>query len=158
LGSSFGDLSFLAAPAEKVKETLFVFTDGGARGNPGPAAVGFVIKNARGQTLASQGKTIGIATNNIAEYQAIIEALVWIKKNSIVTERKLIEVFVDSKLAANQLNGLFKIKNKNLREKVVSVRQLERTIGGNVIYHFIPRQKNRLADSLVNQALDKKIR
>ena len=137
-----------------MKKTLFVFTDGGARGNPGPAAIGFVIRDYQGKVLAEMGKFIGRATNNVAEYQAIIEALNWIKKN-IATKKtiQLIKVFLDSKLAANQLNGFFKIKNSHLRNLVVEVRILERELGGKISYHFIPREKNQQADNLVNKIL-----
>lgn len=136
-------------------KNLFVFTDGGARGNPGPAAVGFVVKDDRGGVLAAQGKRIGRATNNVAEYQAVIEALKEVAKWQSGKVAK-IEVFVDSKLVANQLNGFFKIKNKKLRELAVKVREKEQTVGGNVVYHFVSRKKNSQADQLVNQALGQK--
>ena len=135
---------------------LTVFTDGGARGNPGPAAVGFVVKDNQGKVLIEMGKYIGEATNNVAEYQAVIEALKWIKKNLSSRSSQTV-FFLDSKLAVNQLNGLFKVKNHGLRNLIVEVRQLERAIGGNVSYRFIRREKNKKADTLVNQSLDSKI-
>jgi len=135
-------------------KSLYVFTDGGARGNPGPAAIGFLIKDNSGKILVEQGKPIGRATNNIAEYQAVIEALRWIASN-IRYQTSSINFFLDSKLVVNQLNGLFKIKNKNLRNLIIEVRRLEQEIGGNVFYNFIPREKNRKADFLVNFALAK---
>ena len=132
---------------------LIVFTDGGSRGNPGPAAVGFVIKDNQGKILAEEGKYIGKATNNVAEYQAVVEALKWIKKNlSLPVVQKVF--FLDSKLVVNQLNGLFKVKNHGLRNLIVQVRQLEKEVGGNVVYHFVRREKNKKADALVNQSLD----
>lgn len=135
-------------------ESLSVFADGGARGNPGPAAIGFVIKDSKGKVLVEQGKFIGKATNNMAEYQAVIEALKWIiaKRRSSVSA---VQFFLDSQLVVNQLSGIFKIKNFKLRNLIVEVRQLERDLGGNVSYHFIPRGKNKKADSLVNQSLDR---
>jgi ribonuclease HI len=132
---------------------LVIFTDGGARGNPGPAAIGFVVKDDKGSVLAEKGKYIGEATNNVAEYQAVIEALKWIKKNLSSRPAGLI-FFLDSKLAVNQLNGLFKVKNYGLRNLIVEVRQHEREIGGNVAYRFVRREKNKKADALVNQSLD----
>jgi ribonuclease HI len=136
-----------------VKRTLLVFTDGGARGNPGPAAVGFVVKGNRGRILIRQGKFIGRATNNKAEYRAIIEALKWLALN-VKSQILSIQFYLDSQLVVNQLNGIFKIKNADLRNLIVEVRQREKKIGGNVSYHFIPREKNKEADNLVNQSLN----
>jgi len=138
------------------KNNLIVFTDGGARGNPGPAAIGFMVKDNRGQVLVKLGKYIGRATNNVAEYQAVIEALKWIKF-SIQYSIFSIQFFLDSKLVVNQLNGRFKIKDVKLKNLIIKVRCLEKEINGKIFYHFIPRQKNHHADFLVNQALDKKI-
>lgn len=139
-----------------MKKTLFVFADGGARGNPGPAAVGFLVKDNQGKVLVRQGKFIGRATNNVAEYMAVIEALRWFKKNLIGSTRAVgvIKFFLDSKLVVNQLNGLFKIKNKNLRDLVIKVRELEQAVGGNISYYYQSREKNKQADFLVNQVLD----
>lgn len=132
---------------------LTVFADGGARGNPGPAATGFVVKDSSGKIIHQQGKYIGKATNNVAEYQAVIEALKWIK-SSIEYPVSSIQFFLDSKLIVNQLNGLFKVKEIKMRNLIIKVRQLEREVGGNVFYQLVPRQKNLLADSLVNQILN----
>lgn len=132
---------------------LTVFADGGARGNPGPAATGFVVKDSSGKIIHQQGKYIGKATNNVAEYQAVIEALKWIK-SSIQYPVSSIQFFLDSKLIVNQLNGLFKVKEIKMRNLIIKVRQLEREVGGNVFYQLVPRQKNLLADSLVNQILN----
>jgi len=139
----------------KPEKSLYVFTDGGARGNPGPAAVGFIIKDDQGKVLTQQAKFIGKTTNNVAEYTAVIEALKWLGQNFSIFQFSNCQFFLDSKLVVNQLNGLFKIKNKNLRNLVVEVRKLEQEIGGNVFYNFIPREKNRKADFLVNFALAK---
>lgn len=133
-------------------EELFVFTDGGSRGNPGPAAIGVVIKDEKGKILTQFGKRIGETTNNVAEYSAVIGALKWIgERRKFFGSR--INFFLDSSLVVNQLNGLFKMKNRNLRELLIKIRQLEATIGGKVSYQSIPRQKNYLADRLVNQSL-----
>lgn len=134
---------------------LNIFCDGGARGNPGPAAIGFVIKDETGKTLRRGGKFIGQTTNNVAEYQAVIEALKWVSSN-LKSQRSKINFFLDSRLVVNQLNGLFKIKNTKLRELVVKVRELEQAVGGNVAYRFIEREKNQEADRLVNETLDGK--
>lgn len=137
-----------------ITKKLFVFADGGARGNPGPAAIGFIVKDAQGKILKKEGKYIGKATNNVAEYQAVIKALEWLVNESRVTSQR-VTFFLDSKLIVNQLNGLFKIKNPNLRSLIVKARQLEQEVGGNVSYNFISREKNREADTLVNQVLEK---
>lgn len=136
-----------------MKNALFIFADGGSRGNPGPAAIGFIIRDSTGKILAKKGKSIGRTTNNVAEYTAVIEALREVTKLQSDKVAK-INFFLDSKLVVNQLNGLFKIKNSRLRNLIVEARQLERKVGGNISYHFIPREKNRAADALVNQALN----
>jgi len=134
-----------------MNKALYVFTDGGAKGNPGPAAIGFVVKDSSGKVLIEQGKAIGIATNNVAEYQAVIEALKWVKEN-IKYEIANINFFLDSKLVVNQLNSFFKVKNKNLRNLIIEVKGLEQEIGRKIFYHFIPREKNKKADFLVRTA------
>ncbi|MBI2611569.1 ribonuclease HI family protein [Candidatus Gottesmanbacteria bacterium] len=136
---------------------LLVFTDGGARGNPGPGAIGVVVKDDKGYKIKEIGKRIGETTNNVAEYTAVREALKWIKSNFPIfqfsNETKK-NFFLDSNLVVNQLNGLFKVKEAKLRELLVKIRELEQEVGGNVSYTFIPREKNWEADRLVNRALD----
>lgn len=138
---------------------LDIFCDGGARGNPGPAAVGVVIKWKMEKGIWKMekfGKKIGRATNNVAEYKAVIEALKWLIKNKNIIGKPLtINIFLDSRLVINQLNGFFKIKNSNIRELILAIRGLEQEVGGKIFYSFIPREKNRLADTLVNQSLNK---
>ena len=140
------------------KQALLIFTDGGARGNPGPAAIGFIIKDNHGSILIEQGKYIGQTTNNVAEYQAVVEALTWLKNNFKMKEllSNQIDFFLDSNLVVNQLNGRFKIKDTKLKNLIIKVRSLEKEISEKIFYHFIPRQKNHHADFLVNQTLDKK--
>lgn len=140
---------------------LIVHTDGGARGNPGPAAIGVVIKkiiDGRSSIVDEFGKRIGEATNNVAEYtavkaalNAVIAALNAEKQN--VREPPEIYFYLDSILVVNQLNGLFKIKDPTLRSLATDIRILEQEVGGSVHYTVIPRQQNRRADFLVNQAL-----
>jgi len=133
-------------------KNLCVFTDGGAKGNPGPAAVGFIIKDSSGQVLVEKGKSIGRATNNIAEYRAVIEALHWILAN--IKERSLtVNFYLDSILVVNQLNGLFKIKNKNLKNLVIEIKNLEKKTKGKIFYNYIPREKNKKADFLVSTVI-----
>jgi ribonuclease HI len=140
----------------------FVHTDGGARGNPGPAAIGVVIEEMdpstssgranKNREVARFGKRIGEATNNVAEYTAVREALCAMKQ--MVGESPRIEFYLDSTLVVNQLNGLFKIKDATLRSLATDIRILEQEVGGEIHYTAVPRQQNRRADFLVNQALD----
>ena len=132
--------------------TLNIFTDGGSRGNPGPAAIGIVIKDAANQTLHNFGQTIGIATNNIAEYQAVIIALQWLLHQP-ARPRKA-NFFLDSTLVVNQLNGLWKLKDAHLRQKVILIRQLEASLNADITYTAISRSQNSAADLQVNLALD----
>ncbi len=133
--------------------TLNIFTDGGSRGNPGPAAAGVVIKDASKKTLHSFGQTIGIATNNVAEYQAVIIALQWLLQQP--TKPREINFFLDSTLVVNQLNGLWKLKDSHLRQKVILIRQLEASLNANITYTAISRSQNSAADLQVNLALDR---
>lgn len=135
-------------------DKLFIYTDGGARGNPGPAAVGIYIVDQNGKELFKLGKKIGTVTNNVAEYTAVIEALCWLKENKddLLLNNYSINFFLDSKLVVCQLNGLYKIKDNKLKELSIKVRELEQAIGGNVRYSFIPREKNTVADALVNSS------
>ncbi len=138
---------------------IVVHTDGGARGNPGPAAVGVVIELSH--TVIEFGKRIGEATNNVAEYTAVIEALRHIKderpRSDLNPKEKIeIDFYVDSNLVVQQLNGRFKVKDPTLRELLVKVRLLEAEIGGEVRYAVVSREENSRADFLVNQALDDK--
>lgn len=153
-------------------EILRMFCDGGARGNPGPGAIGVVIKDKNGKTIKKISKTIGQTTNNTAEYKAVIAGLRWIKDNLYSEEKsfKKISVFLDSNLLVNQLNGVFKVKNKNLQTLILETRKLESSLmltnkdtsrlllkesENEISYTYIPREKNHQADLLVNQALDK---
>lgn len=134
---------------------LKIFTDGGARGNPGPGAVGVVVKNEEGEIIAKFGQAVGIVTNNVAEYQGVVLAFEWLKNFPQKKEIEEIVFFLDSQLVVSQLNGFFKVKNAKLREFIFQIRQLEQEVGGNVSYRTIPREENKEADFLVNQALDK---
>ena len=139
---------------------LNIFTDGGARGNPGPAAVGVVIKNQNGEEIKAFGKFIGRATNNVAEYQGVITALEWLSENLQIFESPdscQINFYLDSNLVVNQLNGFYKIKDLKLKKLIIEVKNLERKIKVKIFYKFIPRAKNYQADSLVNQTLNQKI-
>ncbi|MFI5265122.1 MAG: ribonuclease HI family protein [Candidatus Levyibacteriota bacterium] len=131
---------------------LIIHGDGGSRGNPGEAAYGFVISQS-GKVLYEEGKTIGINTNNVAEYSAVIEALKYVHKNKDLTY-DAIHFFLDSKLVVEQMNGRWKIKNEILRNKFFTIKSLEKTLNSKITYVHIPREKNTEADRMVNLALD----
>lgn len=136
---------------------LVVYCDGGSRGNPGPAAIGAVIKDAGGNIIKKYGEQIGKKTNNEAEYASIIFALKKIKRLFGKKQTKNIEVAIkmDSKLAVSQLNGEFKIKEKDLMPLFIEVWNLK-TEFKRIEFSAVPREKNKEADKLVNQALNSK--
>lgn len=137
-------------------QKLNLFTDGGARGNPGRAAIGVFIKDDRGTKIAGFGKKIGVSTNNIAEYRAVIGALFWILENKEKLSKTVkINFFLDSNLVCSQITGIFKIKNSQLRDLLFQVRQMESQINIPINYSYIPREKNKEADKYVNLALDR---
>jgi ribonuclease HI len=124
-------------------------TDGGARGNPGPAAYGYVLEAEDGTVLAAHGETIGTATNNVAEYRALVAGLE--KAHELQVDE--VEVVSDSELLVKQMRGEYKVKNEALRELSIQAARLAREIG-NVSYSAVRREHNELADRLVNEALD----
>src|SRR3989344_9325959 len=126
-----------------------VYCDGGARGNPGPAAFGFVIKE-DGRLIKLGKGAIGVATNNIAEYTALIEALTWLKDYH---QGQDLNFYLDSKLVVSQLLGLYKVKSPHIGALVLRVKELEKNFG-KINYQHIPRDQNQEADSLVNEVLD----
>jgi ribonuclease HI len=138
--------------------SINVFTDGGSRGNPGEASYGVYIESEDKKEIVSLAKRLGIATNNIAEYTGIKEALVWISENiNNFDNLQKINFFMDSNLAVSQLNGVYKIKNAGIREIYFEIKTLEAEIETPIVYTHIPREKNKKADRLVNLALDNKL-
>jgi len=137
---------------------IIVFTDGGARGNPGPAALGVFIQDENGKELARIGKTIGETTNNVAEYLAIIEGFNWLLKNKERLNIESVNFYMDSQLACSQLNGIYKVKNPKIREFVFEIRQKEAELGIPVTYAHVRREQNTKADFMVNQALDNRLK
>jgi len=135
-----------------INDIYQIHTDGGARGNPGPAAIGVVIH--KNNTLLHKfGLYIGETTNNVAEYRGVIEALKYIKGSHIDNQFEILFV-LDSLLIVNQLNGVFKIKEPHLRELSLQVKFLEEEIGRDIRYTAVRREQNAEADAMVNQALD----
>jgi ribonuclease H / adenosylcobalamin/alpha-ribazole phosphatase len=124
-------------------------TDGGARGNPGPAAYGYVLEADDGTVLAAHGERIGVATNNVAEYRALIAGL----QKALELGLDEVEVVSDSELLVKQMTGEYKVKNAALKELSAEAARLARSIG-EVSYTAVRREHNELADQLVNEALD----
>jgi ribonuclease HI len=126
-----------------------LFTDGGARGNPGPAAYGYVLEGEDGTLLAAHGEAIGVATNNVAEYSALIAGL----EKALELQIPDVEVVSDSELMVKQMRGEYRVKNEALRELSLRAAGLARRLG-SVTYRAVRREHNELADRLVNEALD----
>jgi ribonuclease HI len=128
---------------------LVVHVDGGARGNPGPAAIGVVVSRPDGEVVEEVGETIGTATNNVAEYRALLRGL----ERAAALGAREVEVVNDSELVAKQLNGAYRVKHPAMRplylEAVETLRSFEKWL-----VRSVPRAENARADGLVNAALD----
>jgi ribonuclease HI len=134
---------------------LNIFTDGGSRGNPGPAATGVYMVDENNKQVAGFGRILGETTNNVAEYKAIVQALDWtIENKKYLDPNARINFFLDSKLACSQILGLFKVKNSALKDLLLDVRDREGQIGLQMYYKHIPREENTRADAYVNRSLD----
>ena len=125
-------------------------TDGGARGNPGPAAYGYVLESEDGHVLDARGETIGVATNNVAEYRALLAGL----EKALELGVTELEVVSDSELLVKQMRGEYKVKNDALRALHGEASELAEGLE-KVAYTAVRRAHNELADSLVNEALDR---
>lgn len=137
---------------------IFIYTDGGARGNPGPAAFGVYIEDEKGTTLLELGKKIGVSTNNVAEYTGILEAFNWLLANkNILAPECTINFYMDSLLAYSHIKRIYKIKNEKLREIILQIWSKEKQLSLPVFYNHVRREGNTKADNLVNLALDNKI-
>ena len=126
-----------------------LYTDGGARGNPGPAAYGFVLEAEDGTVLAAEGAPIGVATNNVAEYSGLIAGL----RRALELHVPAVEVVSDSELMVKQMRGEYRVKNEALRGLFAEAARLVRELG-SVEFRHVKRAHNELADQLVNDALD----
>lgn len=147
----FGEDEPVAVEASKATSVrkLIIQADGGSRGNPGPAAYGAVVSDAEtGEVLAEEGLTIGIATNNVAEYSGLIAGLEMVQAIAPDAE---VEVRMDSKLVIEQMAGRWKIKHPDMKPLARRAQQLR---GGPVHWTWVPRLENKAADALVNAALD----
>lgn len=135
-----------------MNEKLILYTDGGARGNPGPAGIGAVIKNPQGLTIATFKQAIGEATNNVAEYRALLLGL----SQAAHLGAAEVAVHMDSELVVRQMLGRYKIKEPALKALAGEVLKLMKRFS-QVSFTHVPREQNRDADRLVNEAIDESL-
>lgn len=139
------------------QKKIIVYTDGGSRGNPGPSAVGVVVCDESDKIIKEYNQVLEVSTNNEAEYEAVIFALKKLKQlfGKDGTKNLDIEFRMDSQLIASQLGGKFKINEERMQTLFIKVWNLKFEFG-NIIFKYIPREQNKRADQLVNDALDGK--
>lgn len=131
---------------------LRLYTDGASRGNPGEAGAGALIEDESGHILKRHARYIGKATNNQAEYEALVDGI----RAAIGLGAEELSIFADSELLVKQMNGEYRVKNPDLQEKFREAKSLLSGIGRVIIKH-VPREKNKEADALANEAIDKKL-
>jgi len=129
---------------------VIIYTDGGARGNPGPAAYGVVVYSQDGKIIKRIGKFLGERTNNEAEYEGVIAAL----EEAAELGAPYVDFHLDSELVVRQLNNIYRAKNQRMQGLLLRVRNLEPNFK-KITYTHVPREKNQLADKLVNEAIDR---
>ncbi len=130
---------------------IIIYTDGAARGNPGPAGAGAVLSTEGGELIAEVSEYLGEMTNNQAEYRALLLALLEAKRHGATR----LEIYSDSELMVKQLRGEYRVKNDGLKPLYAEILRHLRQIGRYTIEH-VPREKNSLADALANRAIDEK--
>ena len=147
----------MAGPARPAQLTLVsgyrMFTDGASRGNPGEAGIGVVIRDDGGHIVKRVARYLGKATNNQAEYEALIAGL----KAAYELGAEELNVCADSELMVKQMNGQYKVKSPDLQERNAEARRLVESFM-SVVIEYIPREKNKDADALANEAIDKRLR
>lgn len=134
-----------------MRNTVKIYTDGGSRGNPGPAACGIVIFDDKGKLLKINGKYLGIATNNQAEYEGLVTAL----RMAAQMKVSVVKCYLDSELIVKQLTAVYKVKNEKIYRIKETIDKLIKQFD-HVEYYHVPREKNKFADKLVNIVLDSK--
>ena len=140
-----------------MENKIKIYCDGGSRGNPGKSASAFVVEE-ENKIIYSEAKYLGVATNNFAEYSAVLSALYWLKANKQELKKEIIFI-LDSELVAKQINGEYKIKNKKLKEIYLEVKNILKNLlppqgKQKIIFKNVTREKNKMADFLVNRKLD----
>lgn len=130
---------------------LIIYTDGGARGNPGPAGIGVFITDEAGKMLEEHAVFLGHATNNQAEYKAVVLAL----ERALALGAEAVEIRADSELLIKQANGEYKVKHPNIAPLYLQMKNFETALGNRVRYRHVRRERNKDADRLANEAMDK---
>ncbi len=138
---------------KNTSNVAIIYSDGGSRGNPGPSATGFVIMNSKEEVITEGGEYLGITTNNQAEYRAVYAALQKALELGIVNA----DFRLDSNLVVSQLNGVYKIKNRDLWPIYEKIKELEKQFS-HITFTHVRREFNRLADGIVNKVLDERQR
>ena len=137
------------------EEGIIIHTDGGSRGNPGKAACAFVAEM-DGKEIIRSSKYLGQQTNNYAEYQGAIIALKWLVTfQSEISSELSIVFYLDSELVVKQINGIYRVKDEDLRNLFFEVLELLKKTNNKIVFKHTPREKNKIADYLVNEELDK---
>lgn len=140
----------MTAAKTKAPKKARAFVDGASRGNPGPASVGVVIDDGAGKVLLSLSEPIGVATNNVAEYMALVFAL----QQAVILGIRELDVYTDSELMARQFSGQYKVKDASLKLFSLLIAHLRKGFTRLTVTH-VPREQNRLADAEANKALDR---
>jgi ribonuclease HI len=149
-GSLFGQTT---QPPSSPPESVIANIDGGARGNPGPAAYGVVVRNSKGEVLAELSDYLGLQTNNYAEYSGLLAALEYAVRHGY----KSFKIFSDSELLVRQMQGRYKVNNLTLQELFARAQAMVRKLDRFSIEHVL-RERNKEADRLVNKVLDERAR
>lgn len=141
-----------------MENKINIYCDGGSRGNPGKSASAFVVEDGN-KLIYSESEYLGIATNNFAEYSAVLSALCWIVTTKLDRENRQIlkkeMVFIlDSELVVKQINGVYKVKDKKLKEIYLRIKNILEKVPQKIIFKSVSREKNEVADFLVNRKLD----
>ncbi len=141
-----------------MENKIRIFCDGGSRGKPGKSASAFVVEE-DGKLIYSEAKYLGNATNNLAEYTAVLSALrwvvtTWLDKENIKILKKEIVFILDSELVVKQINRQYKVKNKKLKEMYLEIQNILNNRSPKIVFKSVSREKNKIADFLVNQKLD----
>lgn len=135
---------------------IVVYTDGGARGNPGPSGIGIHISDAKGDVLKEVSRFLGVGTNNMAEYRAVVVALETLLKMFKEETTSLgVELRLDSELVKKQLTGEYKVKDVNLKKEYEKIQALRVPHFPHITFVHVPRERNKDADRLANEAMDK---
>jgi len=141
-----------------MKDSLKIYSDGGARGNPGPSASAFVVFE-YDKILHKENKYFENKTNNQAEYLALLMAVQWLVKSKI--RNKKLNFYLDSELVVNQMKGIYKVKNDQLKRIFLKIKNLEGELlknNNNLLFTSVKREFNSIADKLVNQAIDENLK